>query len=240
IFSEAFVFACYIHLYTILMATQLASVELPIIRAAGGILLRESPGGEEVMIIFRARHQDWTLPKGKLKDGESFQEAALREVEEETGCRCDLGSYLGMISYAQNGIPKVVMFWKMIVVEEKPRPEGEEITEALWLPVPAAIQCLTYAQEKAFLTRSAPIRRRRQLEEFEPPETQLNPEPFITDLNDPELPGPELVEFPDPEPEPAPVAHVVRANDPEQSLSPVTSLVETVAEPEPAIAPEPW
>lgn len=137
------------------MATQIATAtaELPVIRAAGGILLRDSPGGDEVMIVFRARHQDWTLPKGKLKDGESFQEAAVREVEEETGCRCRLDDYLGMVSYAHRGIPKVVMFWRMTVLEEKSRPDGDEITEALWLPVPAAIQCLTYAQEKSLLAR---------------------------------------------------------------------------------------
>jgi 8-oxo-dGTP diphosphatase len=220
------------------MATQLASAELPVIRAAGGILLRESPGGDEVMIVFRARHQDWTLPKGKLKDGESFQEAALREVEEETGCRCNLGSYLGMISYAQDGVPKVVMFWKMLVIEEKPRPESEEITEALWLPVPAAIQCLTYAQEKAFLTRSAPIRA-RPVEEPEP-ETDPRLEPFNAESRDPESPWPELVELPDPEPEAARALHVVSAIEPEQSPSPVAAIVETVVEPSPVIESEPY
>lgn len=153
------------------MATQIATAtaELPVIRAAGGILLRDSLGGVEVMIVFRARHQDWTLPKGKLKDGESFQEAALREVEEETGCRCGLDDYLGMVSYAHHGIPKVVMFWRMTVLEEKPRPDGEEITKALWLPVSAAIQCLTYAQEKSLLARMVPQRpAHSESEESEP------------------------------------------------------------------------
>lgn len=140
------------------MATQIATAELPVIRAAGGIMLRGSPSGNEVMIVFRARHEDWTLPKGKLKDGETFQEAALREVEEETGCRCDLGDYLGMISYAHLGVPKVVMFWRMTVLEERPRSDDDEITQALWLPVEAAIQCLTYAQEKSLLTHVASAR----------------------------------------------------------------------------------
>ncbi|HLW53108.1 MAG TPA: NUDIX domain-containing protein [Candidatus Angelobacter sp.] len=167
------------------MATQIATSELPVIRAAGGILLRDSPGGDEVMIVFRARHQDWTLPKGKLRQGETFQEAALREVEEETGCRCDLGNYLGMISYSHAGVPKVVMFWRMNVVEEKPRPDGEEITEALWLPVPAAIQCLTYAQEKSLLTRMGPAR---------PPQkaTDAETEPAVETVPDTLSPPPGL------------------------------------------------
>jgi 8-oxo-dGTP diphosphatase len=135
------------------MATSIAPAELPLIKAAGGILLRSTPRGEEAMIVYRNRHQDWTLPKGKLKEGESFPEAALREVDEETGCSCRLGSYLGVISYAHNGVPKVVMFWKMSVLEQRPVANSEEIGEAVWLPVATAIQRLTYAQEKSLLAR---------------------------------------------------------------------------------------
>ncbi len=107
------------------------------------------------MIVYRNRYQDWTLPKGKLKDNESFPEAALREVEEETGCSCRLGVYLGAISYAYNGVPKVVMFWKMSVIEEKPVASSEEIGEAVWMPVAAAMQRMTHAQEKSLLARVA-------------------------------------------------------------------------------------
>ena len=137
------------------MATSIATPGLPVIKAAGGIVLRHTSRGDEVVVVYRKRHQDWTLPKGKLKDGESFEEAALREVQEETGCSCRLGSYLGGISYAISGVPKVVMFWKMSVVDENPMAENDEIAEALWMPVPAAIQKLTHAQEKSLLTRVA-------------------------------------------------------------------------------------
>ena len=64
------------------MATQpapIAPADPPVIKAAGGILQRTSPRGDEVMVVYRKRHQDWTLPRGKVKDGESFQEAAVRE-----------------------------------------------------------------------------------------------------------------------------------------------------------------
>jgi 8-oxo-dGTP diphosphatase len=135
------------------MATSIAPAEFPLIKAAGGILLRSTPRGEEAMIVYRNRYQDWTLPKGKLKDGESFPEAALREVEEETGCSCRLGSYLGVISYAHQGVPKVVMFWKMSVLEQRPLANNEEIGEAVWVPTATAIQRLTHAQEKSLLAR---------------------------------------------------------------------------------------
>jgi 8-oxo-dGTP diphosphatase len=124
-----------------------------VIRAAGGILQRTTPSGDEVMIVYRKRHQDWTLPKGKVRDGESFQETALREVAEETGCSCALSNYLGTISYADDGVPKVVMFWKMAVIEERTVADTEEIGQAAWMPVAAAVQRLTHAQEKALLSR---------------------------------------------------------------------------------------
>jgi 8-oxo-dGTP diphosphatase len=135
------------------MATSTAPAGLPVIRAAGGIVLRSTPPGDEVMIVYRRHHQEWTLPKGKLKDGESFQEAAVREVQEETGCSCHLGSYVGTISYARQGVPKVVMFWRMSVVEEAPPADTDEIIRAVWLPIPTALQRLTHAQERSLLAR---------------------------------------------------------------------------------------
>ena len=50
------------------------------VRAAGGVVLREGPDGTEVAVVHRPRYDDWSLPQGKLEDGESFEEGALREV----------------------------------------------------------------------------------------------------------------------------------------------------------------
>lgn len=144
------------------MATQIAPANpsnTPVIRAAGGIIQRTTSSGDEVMIVYRKRHQDWTLPKGKVREGESFQEAALREVAEETGCSCALGNYLGTISYADEGVPKVVMFWKMTVVEESSVADTEEIGEAVWVPTSSAVQRLTHAQEKSLLSRIVTVPR---------------------------------------------------------------------------------
>jgi len=151
------------------MATQIAPADPPVLRAAGGIIQRSTSRGEEVMLVFRKRHQDWALPKGAVKEDESFQEAALREVEEETGCSCQLGNYLGTISYSDHGIPKVVMFWKMTVIAEKGLSENEEIGEAVWMPVAAAIQRLSHAQEKALLSHLGTVPKA--------PAPQAQPEP---------------------------------------------------------------
>ncbi len=139
------------------MATSIAPtapVDPPVIKAAGGILQRSTSRGDEVMVVYRKRHQDWTLPRGKVNDGESFQEAAIREVLEETGCSCRIGNYLGTISYSDNGVPKVVLFWRMALVEDKSSSaSNNEIGEAVWLPIPQAIERLTHPQEKSLLSR---------------------------------------------------------------------------------------
>ena len=61
------------------------------VRAGGGLITRRGPGGElEVAVVHRPRYDDWSFPKGKADMGESDEECALREVEEETGFRCEL------------------------------------------------------------------------------------------------------------------------------------------------------
>ncbi len=61
------------------------------VEAAGGVVVRSAADGPEVCVVHRPRYGDWTLPKGKLDPSESFEQAALREVEEETGFACRLG-----------------------------------------------------------------------------------------------------------------------------------------------------
>ena len=63
-----------------------ASTSLGVILAAGGILQRSGPDGVEIALVHRPKYGDWTLPKGKLKKGESWQDGALREVSEEVQC----------------------------------------------------------------------------------------------------------------------------------------------------------
>ena len=128
--------------------------DAPVILAAGGVLYRHAAEGEEVLVIHRKRYGDWTLPKGKLKDGEQFIAAALREVEEETGCVARIDKYLGAIGYEVNNIPKAVLFWRMSLVKQREIEDREEVAEAVWMPVTAAVQRLSYADERALVIRT--------------------------------------------------------------------------------------
>jgi 8-oxo-dGTP diphosphatase len=118
------------------------------VKAAGGVVWRRGPGGVEVALVHRPRYDDWSLPKGKLDPGESWEEAALREVEEEIGLRCSLGRELPPIGYAdRKGRYKVVRYWMM-------KPEGgeftpnDEVDEVRWLLPGAAADMLTYPHDR--------------------------------------------------------------------------------------------
>src|SRR5436305_1824888 len=82
----------------------------PEIKAAGGVVRRTADDGRlEFAVIYRPKYDDWTLPKGKLDPGETFEQAALREVEEETGLKCRLGRRLEDTHYHdRHDRPKVV------------------------------------------------------------------------------------------------------------------------------------
>ncbi len=65
-------------------------------------------------MVHRPVHQDWSFPKGKLEEGETFEGAALREVREETGMECRLVRFVGHTEYVdRKGRPKAVAYWVM-------------------------------------------------------------------------------------------------------------------------------
>jgi len=127
------------------------SNQRPIIRAAGALLWRRSSSGYEIAVIHRSRYNDWTLPKGKLKKGESWQAAALREVKEETGYEVTLLNFAGAIAYLVDDRPKVVRFWHMTVDGEPSAELDDEVAEVVWLAVEAAQRRLQYPLEQALL-----------------------------------------------------------------------------------------
>src|SRR5205823_11775473 len=85
-----------------------------VVRAAGGLVVRNAGGEPQVLLVHRPKYDDWSLPKGKADPGETDEETAAREVEEETGLRCRLGVELPAVEYHDRyGRPKRVRYWLM-------------------------------------------------------------------------------------------------------------------------------
>ena len=125
------------------------------VRAAGGVVRAIGPNGEAlVAVIHRPKYDDWTLPKGKLDPSETEQEAALREVEEETGHRCRLDREVGSVAYVDShGRDKTVRYWLMVPESGEFSPT-DEVDELRWLGVQDAMDLLSYDRDRQIL-RSA-------------------------------------------------------------------------------------
>ena len=113
------------------------SPDRPVIRAAGGVVWRRGVQGVEVVLVHRpAPRDDWSLPKGKLDAGERHRDAALREVWEETGLRCELGPRLTEIRYeTPRGEDKRVRWWAMTVLDDEGFTPNREVDEVRWVPI---------------------------------------------------------------------------------------------------------
>lgn len=129
---------------------------MSLVRAAGGVVLRRGNDRCETCLVHRPKYDDWSLPKGKLDDGESFEEAALREVAEETGYECRLGRALGEVRYRDSkDRPKVVLYWVMWpVAGEGEFVPDDEIDRIRWIAVEEAPSVLTYWRDRDVLERA--------------------------------------------------------------------------------------
>jgi 8-oxo-dGTP pyrophosphatase MutT (NUDIX family) len=118
------------------------------VRAAGGVVARRGENGEvQVLIVHRGKYDDWTFPKGKAHPGERDEDCATREVEEETGLRCELEDELVGTTYRDSrGRPKRVRYWAMRPVGGSLRP-SDEVDAARWLSPAEAEVILTYDRD---------------------------------------------------------------------------------------------
>jgi 8-oxo-dGTP diphosphatase len=136
---------------------------MAVVRAAGGLLWRAGrPGdgkkggaGVRLAVIHRPHRKDWSLPKGKLDDGETWEACALREVREETGCEGRLATFAGAMSYVPRNNPKIVLYWHMELTREgklEAKFRGE-IDEVAWLTPEEALARLDYEGERRIVQR---------------------------------------------------------------------------------------
>jgi 8-oxo-dGTP diphosphatase len=127
------------------------------VRAAGGVVHRpvSGPGDDrQVLVVHRPRYDDWTFPKGKLDPGETEEEAACREVAEETGLTCRRGEELALVGYRDaRGRTKTVRYWAMTVLDEDPAGpvDPDEVDELAWVTPEEARARLSYERDVAVL-----------------------------------------------------------------------------------------
>jgi 8-oxo-(d)GTP phosphatase len=119
------------------------------VRAAGGLLRRDGDGSVEFAVVHRHRYDDWTIPKGKLEQGESHREAALRELKEETGFICSMGRELPSTTYRDGqGRTKEVRYWLMSATLGAFQP-NDEVDELRWLGPAESLALLSYERDRA-------------------------------------------------------------------------------------------
>jgi 8-oxo-dGTP diphosphatase len=129
-----------------------------VVRAAGGVLWRPSADGPEVCVVHRPRYDDWSLPKGKLKNGEHPLAAAVREVREETGVRARPQLRLPPVAYElPGGVPKTVDFWLMRAGDGPVAAHDDEVDSLAWLSPAQAAARVSYPDDVRMLDHMAAL-----------------------------------------------------------------------------------
>jgi 8-oxo-(d)GTP phosphatase len=132
-----------------------------VVPAAGAVVLRtRRKQGSEVLLVHRPRYDDWSFPKGKLDPGEGPHEAAVREVEEETGVGVRLGPPLRSQLYLvevrdEVRAVKQVHYWVGRALDDDhdvaSYEPNDEIDDVRWVPTDRAADQLTYEHDRVTL-----------------------------------------------------------------------------------------
>jgi len=127
--------------------------------SAGGVVFRQMDGRYEILAVNRARHSDWSLPKGHIEQGETREQAAIREVKEETGVDARIIEPIGEIIYffrKPKGalVRKSVFYYLMEAQSYELTGPNWEVSEARWITLEQAPVLLTYQNDLDTIDRA--------------------------------------------------------------------------------------
>lgn len=130
--------------------------------SSGGIVYKA--GDEPLFLLIENSRMNrpgetwWGFPKGHLEEGEGNEEAAIREVEEETGIKCEIIKKIGNSKYVltknDEKIFKVVTIFLMKYISGDTKPQIEEVSDVIWLPYGEALKKLAYPGDKELLKKA--------------------------------------------------------------------------------------
>ena len=127
--------------------------------SSGGVCFREAAGQVEVVLI-QTRPDRWQLPKGAIEEGETKEQAARREVREETGIDGEILELLETIEYwftagtRRQRRHKSVHLFLLRFLSGDTADHDDESMDATWFPIDTAVQKLTFANERHALERA--------------------------------------------------------------------------------------
>ena len=134
--------------------------------SAGGLVIDAT--GTMGLLIGRYDHKDasgkrvlWSLPKGHIEEGETPEQAAIREVAEETGITSSITKSLGVIDFwfmaGGKRIHKTVHHFMFTEVGGVLLAQESEVDEVSWFPLSEIVERLAYPDEKKLIARSAEL-----------------------------------------------------------------------------------
>ena len=128
--------------------------------SAGGVVYRpDGAGSYSIAVVQRARHNDWSLPKGHIEKGESLEQTAIREVQEETGFDARVVSPIEEVVYFYRRpggglVRKSVYHYLMEITGGEPGGPNWEVSEVRMVPINEAYTLLSYENDHRIVDKA--------------------------------------------------------------------------------------
>ncbi|MBP6944192.1 MAG: NUDIX domain-containing protein [Candidatus Omnitrophica bacterium] len=128
--------------------------------SSGGVVYRKTGAGTEIVILTRGQGKVFCLPKGKIEQAETPEQAALREIKEETGLTGIIEKEIGKIKYSfelekeKAVVNKTVTFYLVKYISGDTKDHDTDAEDVRWLPVKEALKIMTYPSERSIVEKA--------------------------------------------------------------------------------------